>query len=37
MRSGRQREVCEGLEQDVGLDGSDLKGVVAGKAEWHGG
>lgn len=38
MTSGRQREVCERLEQDGGLDGSDsLKGVVAAGAEWHDG
>jgi hypothetical protein len=38
MTSGRQREVCEGLEQDGGLDGSELKGVVvAGADEWEAG
>ena len=37
MTSGRQREVCEGLEQDGGLDGRDLKGVVVAGAEWHDG
>ena len=35
MTSGKQREVCEGLERDVGLDGSDFDGVVA-VAGWHG-
>lgn len=38
MRSGRQREVCAGLGQDGGgLDGSELKGVVAAGAERHDG
>jgi hypothetical protein len=38
MTSGRQREVCERLEQDAGSDGSDLsKGVVVAGAEWHDG
>jgi hypothetical protein len=37
MTSGRQREVCEGLEQDAGLDGSELKGGVVAGVEWHDG